>query len=162
MNIQAISGLIALAGTEETGSLRTGTPIIDYATGMSATMAVMAALMQRVRTRVGAFVDVSMLETAFSLMNSTVTDFLLTGHPPKPCGDAANSRSPSSGTFACASGYISLGVKEEIQFRALARALERADWLSDPRFADSAPRNHNETDLGEAIGEVLQSPTANE
>ncbi len=68
MNIQAISGLIALTGTEETGSPRTGAPIIDYATGMSATMAVMAALMQRERTRVDAFVDVSMLETAFSLM----------------------------------------------------------------------------------------------
>ncbi|WP_299682037.1 CoA transferase [uncultured Roseobacter sp.] len=86
----------------------------------------------------------------------------MTEHPSKPRGNAANSRSPSSGTFACASGYISLGVNEEIQFRALARALERADWLSDPRFADHASRNHNETDLGEAISEVLQPRTADE
>ena len=162
VNIQAISGLMALTGTEETGPLRTGAPVIDYATGMTAAMAVMAALMQRARTGTGTFLDVSMLETAFALMSSTITDFRLTGHAPKPRGNAANSRSPSSGTFACADGYISLGVNEETQFRALARALDRADWVSDPRFADPVDRNRNGAELGQAICDALSMRTAGE
>lgn len=162
VNIQAISGLMALTGTDETGPLRTGAPIIDYATGMAAAMAVVAALMQRERTGLGNFVDVSMLETAFSLMSSSITDFRLTGDPPQPAGNAANSRSPSSGTFACAEGHISLGVNEEAQFQALARALGCEDWLSDPRFADPAIRFRNASDLSTEIADALQSRSADE
>ncbi|MDW3182716.1 CoA transferase [Roseobacter sp.] len=162
VNIQAISGLMALTGTDETGPLRTGAPVIDYATGMAGAMGIMAALMQRERTGVGAFADVSMLETAFTLMSSTITDFRLTGNAPKRRGNAANSRSPSSGTFTCAEGHISLGVNEESQFHALARALDREDWLSDPRFADPADRKRSGADLGEAICEALASRTAGE
>lgn len=162
VNIQAISGLMALTGTEETGPLRTGAPIVDYGTGMAAAMAILAALMQRARTGTGTFVDVSMLETAFSLMSSTITDYRLTGHAPKPRGNAANSRSPSSGTFTCAEGHISLGVNEDAQFQALARAVDREDWLSDPRFVDPVSRNLNGEYLGQAISDVLQSRTADD
>lgn len=162
VNIQAISGLMALTGTEESGPLRTGAPIVDYGTGMAAAMAIMAALMQRARTGTGTLVDVSMLETAFTLMSSTITDYRLTGHAPKPRGNAANSRSPSSGTFDCAEGHISLGVNEDAQFQTFARALDREDWLTDPRFADPASRNRNGNDLGAAICDVLQSRTADD
>ncbi|MEL7214257.1 MAG: CoA transferase [Pseudomonadota bacterium] len=162
VNIQAISGLMALTGTTETGPLRTGAPIIDYATGMAAAMAVMAALMQREKTGQGTFVDVSMLETAFALMSSTITDYRLTGTEPKPRGNAANSRSPSSGVFACAEGHISLGVNEEAQFRALTNALGRSEWLSDPRFANPADRSRNGAELGRAIADVLSDRSADE
>ncbi|WP_299682568.1 CaiB/BaiF CoA-transferase family protein [uncultured Roseobacter sp.] len=162
VNIQAISGLMALTGTTETGPLRTGAPIIDYATGMAAAMAVMAALIQREKTGQGAFADVSMLDTAFALMSSTITDYALTGTEPKARGNAANSRSPSSGVFACAEGRISLGVNEEAQFRALAQALGRSEWLSDPRFADPVERNRNGAELGHAIAVALAGRSAND
>ena len=155
VNIQAISGLMALTGTEGTGPLRTGAPIVDYATGLSAALATLAALMQRDKTGEGAFVDVSMLETAFALMSSTITDLRLTGNVPKPRGNAANSRSPSSGVFDCATGQLSLGVNEEAQFRALAHALDHPQWLSDPRFDTGAARDANGAALGQAIADVL-------
>ncbi len=162
VNIQAISGLMALTGTQETGPLRTGAPIVDYATGMAAAMAVMAALMQREKTGQGVFVDVSMLETAFALMSSTITDYRLTGTEPKPRGNAANSRSPSSGVFTCATGQISLGVNEEAQFQALAQALGHEDWLSDPRFAEAGARDAHGEALGAELSEVLRTRPAAE
>ena len=151
VNIQAISGLMALTGTPETGPLRTGAPIVDYATGMTAAMAVMAALLRRAQTGLGAFVDVSMLETAFALMSSTITDYQLTGKAPTPRGNAANSRSPSSGVLACADGHISLGVNEEAQFQALARALQQDHWLTDSRFATAGARETHGRALGAAL-----------
>ncbi|WP_298969289.1 CaiB/BaiF CoA-transferase family protein [uncultured Roseobacter sp.] len=162
LNIQAISGLMALTGTEETGPLRTGAPIVDYATGLAAALATTSALMQREKTGTGSFVDISMLETAFSLMSSTITDYQLTGNAPRPRGNAANSRSPSSGVFACAEGKISLGVNEEAQFRALASALNRPNWLTDPRFADPVTRDVHKTDLGQAISDILCTRSAHE
>ncbi|WP_299401944.1 CaiB/BaiF CoA-transferase family protein [uncultured Roseobacter sp.] len=162
LNIQAISGLMALTGTEETGPLRTGAPIVDYATGLAAALATTSALLQREKTGAGSFVDVSMLETAFSLMSSTITDYHLTGNAPGPRGNAANSRSPSSGVFACAEGKISLGVNEEAQFRALASALNRPNWLTDPRFADPVTRDVHKADLGKAISDILCTRSAHE
>ncbi|EBA10773.1 CaiB/BaiF CoA transferase family protein [Roseobacter sp. CCS2] len=160
VNIQAISGLMALTGTDESGPIRTGAPIVDYATGLAGALAVTAALMQRHTTGEGAFVDVSMLETAFSLMSSTITDYQMTGTPPKPRGNAANSRSPSSGTFACLSGHISLGVNEDAQFRRMATALGRADWLDNPKFATAVARDQNQALLAEELVAVLVTQSA--
>ncbi len=160
VNIQAISGLMALTGTQDTGPIRTGAPIIDYATGLAGALGVMSALMSRQHTGEGRFVDVSMLETAFALMSSTVTDFSLTGTEPKPRGNAANSRSPSSGAFVCKEGHISLGVNEDAQFRGLAVALGKDDWLRDRRFATPASRDENRNALSDELAAVLLTETA--
>lgn len=160
VNIQAISGLMALTGTPETGPVRTGAPIIDYATGLAGALGVMSALMARSQSGAGSFVDVSMLETAFALMSSTITDYRLTGTEPQPRGNAANSRSPSSGTFACREGHLSLGVNEEAQFRALATALGKAVWLTDPLFRTPGARDENRAALGEELSAALMQRTA--
>ncbi len=162
VNIQAISGLMALTGTDESGPIRTGAPIIDYATGLAGALAVTSALMQRHATGEGAFVDVSMLETAFSLMSSTIADYRMTGKLPEPRGNAANSRSPSSGIFPCLSGHISLGVNEEVQFQRLANAVGRSDWLDNPDFADPVSRDRNQGALSDALVGVLAHRTAEE
>lgn len=155
VNIQAASGLMALTGTADTGPLRTGAPVIDYSVALAAGFAICAALVERTRTGQGTFVDVSMLETAFTLMSSTVTDYLLTGNAPQPRGNAANSRSPSAGTFPCKTGLLSLGVNEQAQFVALAHVLQRPEWLTDQRFADRSARDKHGDELATELSDCL-------
>lgn len=162
VNIQAISGLMTLTGTAETGPLRTGAPIIDYGIALAASLAISAALYQREQTGQGTFIDVSMLETAHALMASTVTDFLVTGNLPKPRGNSANSGSASSGNFHCKEGILSLGVSEESQFVLLADTLGKPEWISDPRFADRATRKKNAAEMAVALTDVLATRTAEE
>lgn len=162
VNIQAISGLMTLTGTAETGPLRTGAPIIDYGVALAATLAISAALYQREQTGQGTFIDVSMLETAHALMASTVTDLLVTGNLPKPRGNAANSGSASSGNFHCKEGILSLGVSEESQFTLLAETLGKPEWISDPRFANPEVRKKNAAEMAASLTEVLASRTAEE
>ena len=104
VNIQAACGLMDMTGTSHTGPIRTGAPIMDYATALSAGFAISAALFHREKSGEGQFVDVSMLETGLSLMSSTITDYLATGHAPERRGNLANSRSPGAGSFACREG----------------------------------------------------------
>ena len=162
VNIQAASGLMALTGTAETGPMRVGAPVIDYATALAAAFGVCAALFERERTGTGRLVDVSMLDTAFALVASTAVDHALTGNVPAPRGNAANSRSPSSGTFACREGLLSLGVNEEAQFRALARALDRERWLHDGRFAEADARDRHKAALADELAGALAAATAAE
>lgn len=154
VNVQAASGLMSLTGTAETGPLRAGAPVMDYATALAAGFAICAALFRRERTGTGGLVDVSMLETGFTLMASSIADMTATGRVPAARGNAANSRSPSAGVFPCADGLLSLGVNEEPQFHRLAHALGRSRWLDDPRFRDRRARAGNAAALE---GELLRA-----
>jgi len=162
VNIQAASGLMTLTGEAGSGPIRTGAPVMDYATALAAGFAVAAALVERSRTGQGSFVDVSMLETALMLMSSTVTDYLATGNAPVKKGNAANSRSPGAGSFATADGLLSLGVNEEHQFRKLAEVLDRPEWLHDRRFADRAARAQHAPLLERLLLEALADKSAAE
>jgi len=145
---------------QQSGPIRTGAPVLDYGTALAASFAVSAALYERASSGVGTFIDVSMLETGLSLMSSSVTDYLHTGNVPVRRGNLANSRSPGAGSFPCAEGVISLGVNEESHFASLAVALNRADWLSDPRFAKRAERKANTAELARQIETELGRRTA--
>ena len=162
VNIQAACGIMEATGTEESGPIRTGAPILDYATALAAAFAVSAALYERRRTGEGSFIDVSMLETGLSLMSSTVTDYLKTGNAPQRRGNLANSRSPGAGSFPCADGVMSLGVNEESHFRSLAIAVGRKDWLADPRFAERATRKRHADDLAGEIEAELSRKSASD
>ncbi|MEM9605178.1 MAG: CoA transferase [Pseudomonadota bacterium] len=162
VNIQASCGLMDCTGTAESGPMRTGAPVLDYATGMAAGFAVSAALFARATTGKGSFIDVSMLETGLSLMSSTVTDYLKTGNAPQRRGNLANSRSPGAGSFPCRDGIIALGVNEESHFKNLARALDREDWLSDARFAERSERDRHAADFAAEIEAELARKSATE
>ncbi|MBX2835916.1 MAG: CoA transferase [Gammaproteobacteria bacterium] len=160
VNIQAACGLMDATGTTDTGPLRTGAPVLDYATAMAASFAVAAALYERSVNGKGAFIDVSMLETGLSLMSSSVTDYLHTGNAPKRRGNLANSRSPGAGSFPCKDGILSLGVNEESHFVNLATALGREEWIKDSRFSQRDARKQHASELSAEIEAELAKKTA--
>lgn len=160
VNVQAACGLMEATGTQESGPIRTGAPVLDYGTALAASFAISAALYERASSGQGSFIDVSMLETGLSLMSSAVTDYLKTGNAPKRRGNLANSRSPGAGSFPCKEGVMSLGVNEESHFKSLAHALGRDDWLSDPRYAKRDARKTHASELATEIEIELQKNTA--
>jgi len=160
VNIQAVCGIMTMTGTAESGPTRTGAPIMDYGTALAAGFAITSALWQREKTGRGGLVDVSMLETAFTLMSAPIVDYLATGTAPKPRGNSANSRSPGAGTFPCREGSLSLGVNEEAQFRALATTIGREAWLTDERFADRNARRDHAGELEADLADLLLMRTA--
>ncbi len=160
VNIQAACGIMEATGTQESGPIRTGAPVMDYGTALAASFAVSAALYERASTGQGTFIDVSMLETGLTLMSSSVTDYLKTGNEPKRRGNLANSRSPGAGSFPCKEGVMSLGVNEESHFSNLAKALGREDWLSDNRYKERDTRKAHASELAIEIEEELAKRTA--
>ena len=160
VNIQAISGIMNLTGFEGQGPIRTGAPIVDYGVALAASFAISSALFKRTETGRGSFIDVSMLETAYTLMSSTIVDYFFTGNEPKQRGNAANSKSPASGSFECKKGMISLGINEEHQFVALAKMLGKEVWLVDKKFSNKNNRKKNQTLLTKQLEDILRSKTA--
>lgn len=155
--IQAFAGLMSVIGTRESGPIKVGPPITDYATGMAAAFAIMTALYQRERDGSGQYIDVSMLDTALTLMSSYVTDYFGTGNPPGPRGNEPASRSPSAGTYDTLEGKLVLGANEDHQYRRLCRALGLAHLLADPRFEQVEERRKNRDELYREFSRVLRT-----
>ena len=160
--VQAAGGLMSVIGTKETGPLKVGPPITDYATGMAAAYAISTALFQREREGCGQYIDVSMLDTALALMSSYVTDYFATGNPPGPRGNEPASRSPSAGTYDTKDGKLTLGANEDHQYERLCRALGLANVLDDPRFKEIDARRKNTDLLRGEFRKALLTRTADE
>src|SRR6266571_2931697 len=94
--IQATPGMTAMTGTPDVNPIKTGAPVIDYATGTMCAFAISAALFQRERTGRGQYIDSSMLDVALMLMGSHITTYLRTGHEPKPRGNRMDLAAQSS------------------------------------------------------------------
>jgi crotonobetainyl-CoA:carnitine CoA-transferase CaiB-like acyl-CoA transferase len=133
--VQAYSGLMAMTGVMESGPLKAGAPVLDYASGTMAAFAVAAALLRRERTGLGQHVDVSMLDTAFLLMSPAISGVLNGGKVPVLHGN--DHALAGASCYEAADGtLIMLGACNQRQFDSLCRLIGRPDLLEDPRFAD--------------------------
>ncbi|UPY38875.1 CaiB/BaiF CoA-transferase family protein [Sediminicoccus sp. KRV36] len=86
--LQAMSGMMAMTGTEQSAPLKCGAPVVDYATGTSGAFAIAAALFQRERTGQGQHIDLAMLDVALTLSGSHITAHGWNGAHPEPHGNS--------------------------------------------------------------------------
>jgi crotonobetainyl-CoA:carnitine CoA-transferase CaiB-like acyl-CoA transferase len=158
--IQAMSGLMSITGTKETGPTRAGFAVCDAIGGMTLAFAVSSALFQRTHTGTGQLVDVAMLDAAMTFMCSFFVDYTVGGHVQGPSGNRAQSRLPTADLFKVKGGHLLLAVNNEKQFSALAKAIGQPDLPKDPRFADWPSRIENDAALRRIIEDVFQANDA--
>jgi crotonobetainyl-CoA:carnitine CoA-transferase CaiB-like acyl-CoA transferase len=137
MAIQATSGITASTGTLDSGPIKTGAPVIDYATGTTGAFAIAAALYQTLRTGKGQHIDMSMLDVALILQASHVTDHLHSGHTTKRNGNKM--RFAESSLFETKDGLVQLAASNARQHRrfytAIGEPAEATRVSLDERYA---------------------------
>jgi crotonobetainyl-CoA:carnitine CoA-transferase CaiB-like acyl-CoA transferase len=158
--VQGMCGIMRTTGTPQTEPNKVGAPYIDYATGMNAAFAIVAALHEVRRTGGGVRLDVAMLDTSLLLMASLVTNHLNTGWIPTATGNEAWSQSPSSGAFETTDGTLMIAANNERQFRDLCRVIDLGPLLDDPRFDTPACRRDHVPELRRLIAERIKSQSA--
>ena len=117
--VQATSGYMSI-NVRGDGPIRTGGPVLDYATGMQAASATLAAVLQRARSGEGQRVDVAMQDVTMLLINRDTTIAANTGAPP---ARDANRDGPMLGRFATKDGYLMLAGYLPHHCRTLCRAI---------------------------------------
>ena len=159
--IQGLSGMMSITGTPETAPLRVGFPVADTIGGLSAALAVTAALAGRERDGKGRFLDLSMLEASLSAMGWAVSNYLVSGIAPEPMGDQ-NATAAPSGTFEAADGPLNIAANRQEQFETLCALVERPDLVTDPRFADREARKQHRDELNRQLNTALRARPAAE
>jgi crotonobetainyl-CoA:carnitine CoA-transferase CaiB-like acyl-CoA transferase len=147
--IQATSGFMATTGTPEVNPIKTGAPVIDYATGTMCAFALSAALFQRERTGKGQYIDSSMMDVAMILMASHITGYLRTGAEPKPKGNAM--QHASSQLYEARDGPVMIAASNRGQHERLFRAVGRPDIAAQSSHDEREARYQEQTDVLAAI-----------
>ena len=136
MAIQATSGFTASTGTPDSGPIKTGAPVIDYATGTTGAFAISAALYQTLRTGKGQYIDMSMMDVALIMQATHITDYFHTGHKPKRNGNVM--RFAEASMFEAKEGLIQLAASNTRQhkrfYKAIGEEAEVARTSLDERY----------------------------
>ena len=158
--IQALSGLATVqAGSDEARPRLVRTILPDKLTGVTAAQAVCAALFARERTGEGQHVRLSMLDSVVAfLWSSDMGGQTFVGKEV----DVAAAATFIDLIYETASGYISVSVMTNDQWRGLCRALDRPEWLDDERFKTPAGRDRNANARLELTQQALLGKTAGE
>src|SRR5450755_4853474 len=144
---QAESGFMSLNGFPDGPPVRTGSPIVDFATGMSACNAILLALIARDRLGRGQQVEVALFDLALSLTGFYGMTYLMTGVNQSRFGNSPNG-SPSVGLYEASDGPFYIACANDRLYRRLViEVLGRPDLASGPEFADRRKRTANKEKL---------------
>jgi crotonobetainyl-CoA:carnitine CoA-transferase CaiB-like acyl-CoA transferase len=141
--IQALAGWMSLTGGPDQPPTKSGLSLVDFSAGYVAAIALMGAVWQARRDGKGCDVDLSLFETALSLLTYLATWNATLGWEPVRRPDSAHQRVVPFQAFAAADGWIVVACAKETLWRRLCDVLERADLASDERFCDFAARDRN-------------------
>ena len=161
-SLQASMGLMELTGERGGPPLRVPVPLIDFMTGMYAAQSILAALWQAERTGKGAHLDCALLDSAAAL-TSMIALFSLSGDfEPERIGTESYARVPSAVFEAADGAHVQVVALHDRHWEGLCRALERSEWLEDPRCATDDARLAHRDLVHSRIGEVIATAPGDE
>lgn len=152
--IQAMVGLMSINGDATTGPLRMGTPIVDLATGLYSTIAILMALNERQRSGQGQFLDMSLHDCGMALLHPQAANHFLNGKRPQALGNPHPNISPYS-KFRTRTCEIFVACGNEPAWRKFCEFLSLQQLTADPRFATNALRVQNRMELDAILDERL-------
>ena len=137
----ALAGLTYITGYPDRPPVNWPIAIADYLAGLVAALSALAALRDRdVRKQGGQWVDVSLYESVFRLLEVVVSEYGKLGQVRERTGHRTGITAPV-GTFRCGDGrWMVLSVSNERIWHRFCAVIGRPDLLTDPRFRSNAER----------------------
>ena len=149
---ESMGGMRYLTGYPDRAPVRVGISIGDSLAAMYGAMGALMALHHRHKTGKGQVVDVALYEAVFSMMESMLPEFGMTGFVRERSGAALPGIVPSN-TYLCGDGqYVVIGANGDSIFKRMMLAIGRADLANDAALSDNAGRTKRTEELDAAIG----------
>ena len=141
--VQAMSGVMQLTGTPDSGPLKTGILLSDFVTPLFGTMGVLAALYARNASGKGQRIDVSMLDATIFAMLPRDGHFFATGETPARMANAHYAIVPYNTFRTSDDRHIMVIAHDDKFWRALTKGLGLDALVDDARFRGGPERAAN-------------------
>lgn len=140
LTVQAMSGIMSITGFADRPPVKAGPALCDFFAGVHLYGAVATALFDRERTGVARRVSVAMQDAVYASLSSSLG--MVWGAreaeapPPPRTGNRHGGMAESPyNVYPTSDGWIAIICVGDRQWHRLCEAMERADLISDPRFA---------------------------
>lgn len=132
---QSLSGAMSFTGFPGNAPVKAGVPYVDVGTAIYAALGAMFALYHRQETGKGQLVDIALLDSAITFMQSfaVAAEYKLTGNARQPLGNQAYYA--FSNCFPAKDGWVFISAVSNRVWKRLAQALGKAELTQDPRFS---------------------------
>lgn len=157
--LQALGGWMSLTGEPGGAPQKTGLSLVDYCGGYVAAISLLGAIHAARRDGVGTDCDLSLYDTAVSLLTYPATWHMTAGYEPARTRHSAHPSLVPFQAFEAADGWLVVGCAKEKFWQRLTVVLERPEWASDPRFATFADRAEHRDELVGMLEELFRTRT---
>jgi crotonobetainyl-CoA:carnitine CoA-transferase CaiB-like acyl-CoA transferase len=160
--IQALAGWMSVTGGPDAPPTRTGLSLVDFSGGYVAAIAILAGVHRARRDGVGGDADLSLHETALSLLSYLAVWNATRGWLPQRMPDSAHQTIVPFQAFPAADGWLMVACPKETLWRRLCDALERPELAADERFSSLGARDANRDELLPILRDAFAARTVAE
>ncbi len=163
ITVQAMSGSASATGESDGPPTKAGAAFVDFSGGIHLFGAISAALFQRERTGRGQIVEVSMHDTIYPMLASSLGG--LHNNPDRELPERTGNRHSGMAVtpyniYQTSDGWLAIICISERHWRGVATALGRAELIDDPRFRTEKDRVANIDAVDDEVSSVNRWPDA--
>jgi formyl-CoA transferase len=154
--VEGMSGFASMNGFADREPVLPPIYLADMTAGLYGAIGVLAALRNvEIGNGLGQVIDISLLDSVFSILGPQAANFRVTGKVKPRTGSCSTNSAPRN-IFQSKDGHwISLSASTQSMTETLFRAIGRAELITDPRFSNNAARLQNVTELNRILSEFM-------
>lgn len=160
--LQGMAGFMSVTGEPGAEPTRCGVSIVDFSGGLMSAVGLLIGLLRARITGVGGNVDVSLFDTAVSMLNYLAVFNLNRDIEPRRLPGSAHQTLVPSQNFPTRDGFIVIMCMKEKFWQRLAELMGLAHLLDDPRFETFADRLQHRDELIPILKQRFQTRTTAE
>jgi len=157
--VEAMSGFASRNGFPDREPVLPPLAIADMIAGLYGAFAVATALRACDQGKGGQVIDLSLLESIFSVLGPEAAIYQVTGTVKERAGSASNTSSPRN-VYRCSDGkYVAVSASIQSMAQRLFQAIGRADMIEDSRFRTNSDRVKHRSLVDQAVGAWFATKT---
>ncbi len=158
--LQAETGFMSMNGTQKSGPIKMPVALIDVLAAHQLKEGLLLALLNKEKTKKGAFVEVSLYDTAVASLKNQATNWLMNQHIAKPIGSLHPNIAPYGEIFLTKDNkLIVLAIGSDKQFVQLLKVIGAEQLIHNSKFLTNQKRVSNRKDLATRLAPFIKKET---
>lgn len=147
---QSIGGIMSITGYPDGPPTRVGTSVADIFSGSFATIGILAALHHRNIIKEGQYIDISMVDSVFSVLENAVVRYTATGEIATRLGNGHASIAPYD-AYETNDGWVVIGAGNDALWEKLCKAINMEELINNPLYITNDNRSKNSKQLNSLL-----------